>query len=136
MGAFCRALAAGFLASMPGLGLAQPFALEDPAEAANKTPTEKIGFTRGSFILAPVPFQNPVLGSGLAVGSAYLFKDTLGADTSTLGLAYFRTENGSEGYGLGFDLNFGLTGWQTTLLLGDLTLEYDLFVGGTAVPVR
>lgn len=129
-------LAAGVLACMPMLSNAQPVALEEPAEAANKTQTEKIGFSRGSFILAPIPFQNPVLGSGVAIGGAYLFKDTLGADTSTLGLAYFRTENGSEGYGLGFDLNFGLTGWQSTLLLGDMTLDYDLFVGGTPVRVR
>ncbi|WP_424973716.1 BamA/TamA family outer membrane protein [Dinoroseobacter sp. S124A] len=129
-------LCALFLALSPQPGAAQPVALEEPAEAANATPTEKIGFSRGSFILAPVPFRNPVLGSGVAVGGAYLFKDTLGADTSTLGLAYFRTEEGSEGYGLGVDLNFGLTGWQSTLLLGDLSLNYDLFVNGTPLPVR
>lgn len=129
-------LCALLVALGPTAGMAHPVALEEPAEAVNRTPTEKIGVSRGSFIVAPVPFQNPVLGSGLAVGGAYLFKDTLGADTSTLGLAYFRTETGSEGYGLGMDLNFGLTGWQTTLLLGDLSLNYDLFVDGTPLPVR
>lgn len=127
----CAALLLG-----PGLATAQPVALGDSAETANATPTEKIGFSEGSFIVAPVPFQNPVLGAGLAIGGAYLFKNAEGAETSSLGFGYFRTENGSEGYGLGFDLQLGLSQWQTSVLLGDIDLTYDLFIEGVAVPIR
>lgn len=120
----------------PGFASAQPVALDETPEMANATPAEKIGFSEGSFIVAPVPFQNPVLGAGLAIGGAYLFKNAEGADTSSLGFGYFRTENGSEGYGLGFDLQLGLSQWETSVLLGDIDLTYDLFIAGVAVPIR
>lgn len=121
-----------------GLGdvQAQPAELDDGATSPNATPTEKIGFAAGSFIFAPVPFENPVIGTGLAIGGAYLFRNAQGADTSTLGFGLFRTDNGSEGFGLGYDLQLGLSGWETSLLIGDVDLTYDLYIDDTPVPIR
>lgn len=83
------------------------------------------GIKAGSFIVAPIPFSNPVLESGLTLGAGYLF--TLpGSRPSGFGAAKMKTSNGSEGYGFGGVVNFADGRWTLGLLYGDADLNYDL----------
>ncbi len=86
-----------------------------------------IGFTNGSFVAAPIPFRNPTIGTGLAVGGGYLFKDEARSATSFLGLGGFKTDNGSYGYGLAGNVVLGANRWKFSGFLGEVDLDYDLY---------
>ena len=132
---FVLAVVMTVLACFSGQSLAQtaPF---DSGAAVPKTETaEAIGIRNGSFIVAPVPFSSPSLGAGLALGGAYLFRADEGANSSTVGFGAFRSDNDSEGYALGWDVNFGNGQWTTSFLFADANLNYDLFVAGLPIPV-
>lgn len=98
------------------------------------------GVKAGSFIVAPVPFSNPVLESGLTLGAGYLF--TLpGSRPSGFGAAKMKSSNGSEGYGFGGVVNFAEGRWTLGLLYGDADLNYDLpaslpIVGSFRLPLK
>ena len=91
-----------------------------------------IGFRRGSVVVAPIPFSNPVLGSGLALGGAYLFKQDKNEDTSFIGLGALKSDNGSRAYGFSTSLAFA-SGWDFDLTVADADLRYELFVGANEV---
>jgi outer membrane protein assembly factor BamA len=116
-------------------GFAQSVPFKVPSDSTRHDTNGDVGFGNGSFILAPIPFQNPAIDTGLALGGAYLFSNP-GSSTSSVGLGGFRTTNGSQGYGLGFNLNFGKDRWKTSLLLGDVDVNYDLYVLGIPVPIN
>jgi hypothetical protein len=92
-----------------------------------------IGFTNGSFVAAPIPFRNPTIGTGLALGGGYLFKDEARSATSFLGLGGFKTDNGSYGYGLAGNVVLGANRWKFSGFVGEVDLTYDLY---TAFGIR
>ncbi|MEX0339184.1 MAG: BamA/TamA family outer membrane protein [Arenibacterium sp.] len=94
-----------------------------------------IGFRRGSVVVAPIPFSNPVLGSGLALGGAYLFKLGEGEDTSFIGLGALRSDNGSRAYGFSSSLILA-SGWNFDVTVADADLRYELFVGSNEVALN
>ncbi|MGR3615552.1 MAG: hypothetical protein ACU0BB_05885 [Paracoccaceae bacterium] len=69
------------------------------------------GLNNGSFIVAPVPFSDPTIGSGLALGLGYLFQDDKNSNTSVLGFGGLRSENGSQAYGLIANLALNNNRW-------------------------
>lgn len=131
----CLASLAITLACLGGQGLAQTAPFDTGTAVPRQETTEAIGVGNGSFIVAPVPFSSPSLGAGLALGGAYLFQADEGSSSSTVGFGAFRSDNDSEGYALGWDVNFGAGEWTTSFLFADANLNYDLFVGGLPIPV-
>jgi len=115
---------------------AQPQELMPPTGAAELSTKSGIGFTAGSVVVAPIPFQNPALGTGLALGGAYLFKSDAGSDSSNIGLGGFRTDNSSQGYGFATNLNFRNNRWKFAFVAADADLFYELYVLGVPVPIQ
>ena len=97
---------------------------------------EKLGFTNGSFIVVPVPFSNPTIGSGLALGGGYLFRDDAESDTSVIGIGALRSDNGSEAYGVIANFAFNRNEWIIESFFGQADMSYDLFLGQFPVPIR
>lgn len=95
-----------------------------------------IGFRAGSFVAAPIPLKNPTLGSGLILGAGYLFDIDEGSDTSFFGLAGFRTDNGSQGYGLAGNFALSNNRWKFGFLAGEVDVFYDLYLLNLPVPLR
>jgi outer membrane protein assembly factor BamA len=133
--------AARIIAAVAVCGLALTLA---PAAMAQNRPfdpptnvveSSNIGFRAGSIIAAPVPFESPALGTGLALGGGYLFRNDRLSDASSIGFGGFRTSNDSEGYGLGLNLAWDDNRWTVQLLTAEARLNYDLYVGGFALPV-
>ncbi len=84
-----------------------------------------VGFRSGSVIVAPIPSSSDVLGSGLTLGAGYLF--TLpGSKPSGVGLGYYETSNGTNGYGVGGSVNFGGGNWTLGAAYVEGDLNYDL----------
>ncbi|MEL6807727.1 MAG: hypothetical protein AAFO97_08090 [Pseudomonadota bacterium] len=123
------------LAGAATQSVAQSGPFENGASVPQKETAEAIGIKNGSFIVAPVPFSSPSLGAGLALGGAYLFRADDGSNSSTVGFGAFKSDNDSEGYALGWDVNFSEGLWTTSFLFADADLNYDLFVARVAVPV-
>jgi len=123
------------LICLGGQSFAQTGPFENGASVPEAETAEAVGIRNGSFIVAPVPFSSPSLGGGLALGGAYLFRADDGSDSSTIGFGAFKSDNDSEGYALGWDVNFGGGVWTTSFLFADANLNYDLFVGGLPIPV-
>lgn len=119
-----------------GAGSTGGVGLDSTSVLIAQTTDEKFGFRFGSVIMAPIPFENPSLGSGLALGGAYMFKLDGTSDTSTIGAGAFRTSNGSEGYGFGGTVNFGDGRWSVTALGVDATLNYAIYAANARVPIR
>lgn len=128
-------LSAAFATAMAGLVLmmaadtarAQDLSFEDPAGIAKPDDAEAIGFSAGSFILAPIPFQSPLLDRGLALGGSYLFQFDPASNASWIGGGAFKTSNGSRGYAAGANLNFSEGRWSARAVLVDADLNYDLY---------
>ena len=118
-----------------GPAAAQPAPLAPTNELSSQETTKAIGFSNGSFIVAPIPFNNPSLGAGLALGSAYLFKVDPASGSSSIGLGAFKTDNDSQGYALGWNVNLASGRWTSKFLLADADLNYQLYVNGRAIPV-
>ncbi|WP_299420203.1 BamA/TamA family outer membrane protein [uncultured Shimia sp.] len=101
-----------------------------------RTQDTPLGFGNGSVVVAPVPFKNVLIGAGLVLGGGYLFNIDEGSDTSILGLGVMRSDNGTNAYGFGGKFVWDENRWQVSASLGQAEGFYDLFVGGTPVPVR
>lgn len=102
-------------------------------EQVEKSP---VGFRNGSLIVAPIPFSNPMIGAGLTLGVGYLFKLDEGSDTSGIGAAALRSDNGSQGALAGGSFKFQDNRWQMALYGGRADLQYDLYAGDQIVPLR
>ena len=101
-----------------------------------RTAAGSIGFQGGSFVVAPVPFSNPTIGSGLALGAGYLFKTDPAARTSTIGAGIMRSDNGSTAAGALASLAFGENRWLISLFAAEADVRYDLFTNAGRIPVR
>ncbi|MHA3976875.1 BamA/TamA family outer membrane protein [Halovulum sp. GXIMD14794] len=93
----------------------------------------KFGFSRGSFVGAPIPFRNPTIGTGLALGAGYLFNADENSDASTIALGGFWTDNGSNGYGALLDLSLFSDRVGVKLAAGTADVTYDFYLLGTPV---
>lgn len=96
---------------------------------------ETTGFRNGSIVVAPIPFSNPTIGSGLVLGAGYLFNIDPGSDPSLLGLAALRSDNGSEGYGLAANFYFNNNRWQIETLFANAQVNYDLYTPLAPLPI-
>lgn len=94
-----------------------------------------VGFTHGSVIVAPIPVENPTLGTGLALGAGYLFKVDPGSHPSYFGVGGLKTDDGSTAYALAGKLNFGDGRWDVHGVAGYADLDYDLYVLGVPIPI-
>ncbi len=106
LGLAAAALFQMLCAGLGGGAQAQVQQIANPAKTISPVTTGSLGFTRGSVVVAPVPFQSPSLDTGLALGGAYLFKADEQSDSSSIGGGAFKTSNGSEGFGVGWNLSF------------------------------
>lgn len=107
--------------------------LKDIRNVQQKT---EYGFRNGSFIVAPVPFSNPAIGSGLALGVGYLFKTDPSADTSVVGIGAMQSSNGSQAHGLTLNLALPENKWTFDATFAEADIRYDLFVGDLKIPIR
>ena len=121
------------LAATPLGAQTKPFS--DQTSISRTQNTEPIGFGNGSFVVAPIPFESPSLGSGLALGGAFLFKNDRLSDASSIGFGAFKTSNDSEGVGAGLNLSWDEGTWRLRFAGAEADLNYDLFVNGAPVPV-
>lgn len=96
---------------------------------------EAVGFGDGSFIVAPIPFSNPTVGSGLVLGAGYLFSLDTGSDPSMLGIAALRSDNGSQGYGFAANFYFGDNRWKIETLYAQADIRYDLYTDLGILPI-
>jgi hypothetical protein len=103
-----------------------------------KVPVDsELGFRRGSLVAAPIPFSNPLIGSGLALGVGYLFKTTPDAKTSVLGVGGLKSDNGSQVLGLMFNLALDDNRWQFNSFAGKADVHYDLYLPlSLTIPLR
>lgn len=117
---------------------ADPFADDMVSGSLDDARTDDtlIGFGNGSVVVAPVPFKNVLIGAGLVLGGGYLFNIDDGSDTSILGFGVMRSDNGTNAYGLGGKFVWDANRWQVGASLGQAEGFYDLYIGGTPVPVR
>ena len=122
--------------------LALPAGAEDndagsqPARSPDLSDTPELGIRNGSFIGAPIPFQNPMLGAGLALGLGYIFQTDPTSDPSMLGIGAMRSDNGSRAAGLMVDLNLLENRWKISALYAQATLNYDLILPTLDLPLR
>lgn len=96
---------------------------------------ETVGIRNGSTVVAPIPFSNPTIGSGLVLGAGYLFNLDQGSDPSMLGLAALRSDNGSEGYGLAANFYFDNNLWQIETMFANAQINYDLYTPTGPLPI-
>lgn len=94
------------------------------------------GFKNGSVVVAPVPFSNPTIGSGLALGAGYLFKMDATSNTSVIGLGAMRSDNGSQAAGVMANLAFNNNRWLLGIFAGKADVRYDLFTPLGPFPVH
>ncbi|WP_159454034.1 BamA/TamA family outer membrane protein [Roseovarius albus] len=95
-----------------------------------------IGFRNGSFIAVPVPFSNPMIETGIALGGAYLFQSDEGSNTSMFGVGALKSTNDTEAYGAALSLNFDDNRWGVSASYIDADVRYDLIGNSLTVPVR
>lgn len=100
------------------------------------TEAPEFGFRNGSVVGAPIPFQNPMIGTGLALGVGYLFQTDAGSDPSTIGAGAMRSDNGSRAAGASVTLNFLNNRWQIAALYAQADLNYDLVTPGFDLPLE
>ena len=96
----------------------------------------RLGFQNGSVVVAPVPFSNPTIGAGLALGAGYLFKTDAHSKTSVIGLGALRSDNGSQAVGLLTNLAFNSNRWLVSLFAGKADVRYDLYTPVGPIPLH
>lgn len=142
-----RATAAGVLV---GIALWAGFSLAPAPVRANDSIIEQqtsgldvdelddtdLGFRNGSLIVAPIPFSNPMIGSGLILGAGYLFQFDPQSDPSVIGLGGLRSDNGSQAVAAAVSLNFNSNRWKMSLGGGTADVKYDLYDGNLIIPLR
>jgi hypothetical protein len=90
----------------------------------------KVKFEKGHFVAVPLPFHNPQLDWGLAVGAAYFYKQTeeqkKEQPASVTGIAAMYSENGSWALGIGQESYWDEDKWRFTGAVGVADLDLDL----------
>lgn len=134
--AFCAASLGAGLTYGPGMAWADA-STEALSDAITKSAANKeYGFGKGSFVVAPIPFKNSLIGAGLALGAGYLFQLDPNSDTSIVGLGTMRSENGSSATAVGASLAFNNNRWQMSVTAGEADVNYDIYLGSIPVPIR
>jgi hypothetical protein len=118
--------------AMPEPGAGLPVALDEtPGPAGGQA----VAGT-GEWVMAPIPFINPLVGYGLAGGVGYIYhpKD---ADPKlapwVTGVGGFYSENKSWALALGHKMNLDHDTWRVSALAGYGLVYYDFYgVGATA----
>ncbi|MCG7518413.1 hypothetical protein [Ruegeria sp. Ofav3-42] len=100
------------------------------------TDDNNIGFRSGSVIVAPIPFSNPTIGSGLILGAGYLFTIDPESDPSVIGIAGLKSDNGSTAGGASINLAFGGNKWIIKSLYARADVRYDLFTDVGVLPIQ
>jgi hypothetical protein len=101
---------------------------------------------RGEWLIVPIPFSNPTIGSGLTGVVAYLFpfdpEDTK-SPMSTVGGGAMGSNNGSRGAALGGKLYLKEDRWRVGAFVGGVDINYDFYgIGrdagnrGRAIPIK
>ena len=131
----------------PGQGIAGPD-IQAPGTVTDPEAAEKEGRTPPSseWVLAPIPFSNPTLGSGIVLGIARIFaidKSDLLSPPSVVGVGAMRTVDGNTGFAVGGRAYFQedrhrVTGWVLNYDIG-----YDFYgvgseagTAGLSIPIR
>jgi hypothetical protein len=122
------------IAAVPAGAIAQTIEPDAPVDGAGAVGSSAIGWTNGSFFVAPIPLSNPTIGSGLVLGGGYLFTIDAESNPSSVGVGGFRTSNGSQGAGAGVSLSFGQKRWSLGVAGGSAEVFYD-FYGTGAQPL-
>ena len=126
----CLALAAPVQAENQGIIDQQLEALPDTDGDA------KYGFRNGSVVVAPIPFSNPTIGSGLMLGAGYLFTTAEGSKPSVIGIGGLRSDNGSVAGGLTLNLAFDNNRWLFKSIFAKADVRYDLYTPVGVLPIR
>ena len=129
-------LVSGLMSILPIAGLAQSKPFDDPTTVVTQDEKSKIGFKQGSIVVAPIPFESPSLGTGLALGGSYLFQNDTQSEASSLTFGGFKSSNGSNAYGLGVNLAWDDDTWNFSFVLAEADLKYDLYPAGVPFSVR
>lgn len=120
----------------PAPAVASSVLEQESSRIATSEETGKVGFRAGSFVFAPIPFKSPLVGNGLALGGGYLFQNDLLSHTSNIVLGGFKTDNGSNGFGILTNLAFSRNRWQATAFLARANLTYDLYTAVGPLEIR
>lgn len=97
---------------------------------------QRFGLRNGSFIAAPIPFNSPMIGAGLILGGGYVFQNSAQTRSSNFGLGGFRSENGSNGYGVAANLALRDNSWLIKLFYGQADVYYDLYTSLGPLPIE
>lgn len=125
-------MAASFTA-LPIATFAQTSIPEDTLDVLpSQTGAAELGLRSGSVVAAPIPFSNPTVGTGLALGGAWLFEADPDSSTSSIGLGGFRSSNGSEGFVSAINYNWNANRHQVALAFGHANINYDF----TGTPIE
>ena len=138
---FCLGLGAwtaALMTALPRTGHATDSLIEQQTAGleAHQIEDRSVGFGDGSLIVAPIPFSNPMIGSGLILGAGYLFNLDPGSDPSVIGLGGLRSDNGSQAIAAAFSVNFNANRWKLSLGGGEADVKYDLYSGNQVIPLR
>ncbi len=115
---------------------AQVDGIADPIEAIEDLEVSTQGFREGSVVVAPIPFRNETIGTGLALGGGYVFRFEGSEQSSFFALGAFKTENESLGGGASVFLSLPGDRFRIQGLAGTADLNYKVRVGQRLVDVR
>ncbi|WP_170347608.1 hypothetical protein [Ruegeria atlantica] len=122
--------------SMADPVIAGAVTIEDGIEAFDATQEEtSTGLRNGSLVVAPIPFADPTLGTGVTLSAGYLFNMDEGSKPSLVGIAGLRSDNGSEAFGAAANFAFDNNRWQVETLFAKADFNYDLYTTIGELPV-
>lgn len=121
---------------MPNAGMADTAMDEATSPIESAAEAAEYGFRAGSFVVAPIPFKNPVIGAGLALGLGYIYQTDEASNNSVIGVGAMASDNGTRAYGASVSMAWDDNRWQLSALLAEGDLNYDLYVGSIPLPVR
>jgi len=85
---------------------------------------------KGNFVVAPIPFSNPTLDTGLILGAAYFYSQTAEQASvqpaSVTGVGVMYSENGSNAVMAGHSGYFNEDRWRVSGAFGNADLELPL----------
>lgn len=110
----------------------------DMATILSQTPDSTTeGDVGGDFLVAPIPFLNPTIGVGIALGAAYFVPIHKDSPPSVFGGGVLYSENGTAGLTMAFKGYFNEDSLRMTAGVASTRIYYDLTVdGGQKVPLR
>ncbi|MFT5049403.1 MAG: outer membrane protein assembly factor BamA [Chlamydiales bacterium] len=100
--------------------------------------TEVVGEDRdGDLLIAPIPFQNPTIGAGLALGAAYLIPLGKNSPPSMISGGALYSENDTAGAAFGFKGYFDEDRYRLSVGLAQVRVNYNLtLANGQIVALR